>query len=182
MTCIIGLVDNGTVWMGGDSAGVAGLDVVIRKDAKVFINGEFIIGYTSSFRMGQLLRFKFNPPTYYEKKHDNDVYSYMCTEFIEEIRSCLKDGGYSKINDNKETGGIFLVGFRGRLFEIEADFQVGENNDIFSAVGCGEDYAKGSLYADTTTEFTPYGKIIRALEVAAHFSAGVRAPFVVEKK
>jgi hypothetical protein len=97
MTCIVGLIDNGKVWMGGDSAGVSGLDVTVRKDPKVFKNGDFLIGYTSSFRMGQLLRFKFNPPKYYAEQHNNDEYQYMCTDFIEAIRICLKAGGYSKV-------------------------------------------------------------------------------------
>ncbi len=39
MTCIVGLVDNGKVYIGGDSAGCAGYDVRIREDQKVFRNG-----------------------------------------------------------------------------------------------------------------------------------------------
>ena len=57
MTCIVGLIDGRRVWMGGDSAGVSGLDITVRADAKVFRNGDFLIGFTSSFRMGQLLAF-----------------------------------------------------------------------------------------------------------------------------
>ena len=52
MTCIVGLVENGKVYIGGDSAGVAGLDVRMRSDEKVFTKGNMIFGYTSSFRMG----------------------------------------------------------------------------------------------------------------------------------
>ena len=52
MTCIVGLIDGRRVWMGGDSAGVSGLDITVRADAKVFRNGDFLIGFTSSFRMG----------------------------------------------------------------------------------------------------------------------------------
>ena len=38
MTCIVGLLDaNGDIYMGGDSAGVGGLSLTIRKDPKVFI-------------------------------------------------------------------------------------------------------------------------------------------------
>lgn len=62
MTCIVGLVDKGSIYMGGDSAGVAGLSVTTRADEKVFLNGPFIMGFTTSFRMGQILRYKFVPP------------------------------------------------------------------------------------------------------------------------
>jgi ATP-dependent protease HslVU (ClpYQ) peptidase subunit len=181
MTCIIGLIENGTVWMGGDSAGVSGLNITVRKDAKVFKNGDFLIGYTSSFRMGQLLRFKFNPPTYYAEQYNNDPYKYMCTDFIESIRKCLKDGGYSVINNNEESGGSFLVGFQERLFEIYDDFQVGESIDDYNSIGCGEQYAKGVLYSlyqkDKTT---PQEKIKTALQAAEYFSSGVRRPFIIK--
>lgn len=52
MTCIIGFIKNKKVYIGGDSAGVGGSHVTIRRDSKVFKNGNFIMGYTSSFRMG----------------------------------------------------------------------------------------------------------------------------------
>ena len=66
MTCIVGVVDNGKVYMGGDSAGVGGLCIETRKQPKVFRNGDFLIGYTDSFRMGQLLQYKMSPPRYFE--------------------------------------------------------------------------------------------------------------------
>ena len=69
MTCIVGYLDKKTkkVTIGGDSAGVAGLDITIRKDEKVFKVDNFIIGCTSSFRMIQLLRFSFKPPEIKQK-------------------------------------------------------------------------------------------------------------------
>lgn len=184
MTCIVGLIDNNRVWIGGDSAGVSGLDVSLRKDPKVFKNGNFLIGYTSSFRMGQLLRFKFNPPKYYAAQHSNDEYKYMCTDFIESVRVCFKDGGYATVLNNEESGGSFLVGFNGRLFKIDSDFQVGESVEKYNSIGCGDSYAKGSLY--TIFHFPnnkvrdPNDVIITALLAAEHFSGGVKSPFLIE--
>lgn len=174
--------------MGGDSAGVSGLDVTIRKDQKVFKNGDFLIGYTSSFRMGQLLRFKFNPSKYYAEQYSNDPYKYMCTAFIDAVRECLKSGGYTTIKSNEEEDGTFLVGFDGRLFCVGGDFQVGESNDDYDYVGCGEDYAKGSLFSmlginsllDEKDKYSPGYIIEEALKTAEYFSAGVRGPFVIE--
>ena len=62
MTCIVGLVHEGTVFIGGDSAGVAGLSLVVRADEKVFRNGDFLMDFTTSFRMGQLLRYNPDSP------------------------------------------------------------------------------------------------------------------------
>src|SRR5271166_2425691 len=106
MTAIVGLVDNGDVYIGGDSAGVAGLSLSIRSDEKVFGNGPFLCGFTSSFRMGQLLRYKFSPPA--QTVHQNDM-EYMVTSFIDACRQCFSANGYG---DEKATvGGTFLVGY-----------------------------------------------------------------------
>jgi ATP-dependent protease HslVU (ClpYQ) peptidase subunit len=174
MTCIIGLIDNDKVYMGGDSAGIAGYDLTIRADPKVFVNGSFLIGYTSSFRMGQLLRFKFKPPYH---KPEICIEEYMMTDFIDAVRQCFKDNGYTEINNNRETAGTFLVGYKGRLFTVDSDYQVGESLNKFDAVGCGGSYALGSL---NSTIGEPEERIKKALETAEKFSAGVRGPFVIE--
>src|SRR5689334_16657482 len=133
MTCIVGLIEKKKVYIGGDSAGVAGLDVTVRKDPKVFKVGDFVIGCTTSFRMMQLIRFSFNPPKRFE---GDDIFKYMCSEFVNVLRRCLKDGGYAKKENEEESGGTFLVGHQDRLFRIDSDYQVGESQKPFEAVGC----------------------------------------------
>ena len=179
MTCIVGMVHNKTVYMGADSAGVAGFDIRTRKDPKVFISGEFIIGYTSSFRMGQILRYSFSPPN---PREGVEPYKYMCTEFIDTLISTMKEKGFATVNNNEVRGGIFLVGYRGSLFEVESDFQVGEVYKNYASVGCGEAYALGALYSIEKSDTMPEERIKIALSAAQEFSAGVREPFLVEKK
>lgn len=176
MTCIVGLVEGSTVWMGGDSAGVAGLDISLRADSKVFRNGDFLIGFTSSFRMGQLLRFRLRPPA---RRPDQDLFHYMVCDFVESVRVCLKEGGFAHRSNDVETGGFFLVATEGRLFSIQDDYQVSEFSRGFHAIGCGAHYALGSLY--TTRDLPAEQRVRRALETAEHFSGGVRAPFTIEQ-
>ncbi len=178
MTCIVGFIKNKKVYIGGDSAGVSGLNVTPRKDAKVFRSGEFIMGYTSSFRMGQLLRFKL---TVDEQKSVQDDYEYMCTTFIDAVRECLKDGGYTTVESNEEVIGTFLVGYKGRLYRIGDNLQVGESYYNFESVGCGCYYAKGALSLLEKTSLTPEIIIKKALQTAVKFSGGVRPPFVIMK-
>ena len=175
MTCIVGLLDNNNVYMGGDSAGIGGYSLQIRKDEKVFINGEFIFGFTSSFRMGQLLRYSLVPPKRYP---DIDVYSFMVKDFIDAVRKCLKDGGYAKKDKEEESGGTFLVGYQGRLFEIDNDYQVAEVLQNYASCGCGLDLALGSLYS--TEDKKPEERVTMALQAAEKFSAGVRSPFNIK--
>jgi ATP-dependent protease HslVU (ClpYQ) peptidase subunit len=178
MTCIVGLIDgeNNKIYIGGDSAGVAGLSISIRKDPKVFKRGNFIFGFTSSFRMGQLLmcgNLKIEEP-----QIDEDVYHYMVTTLVESVRKLFKKGGYSKVDKNEEIGGTFLVGYKGRLFSIQSDFQVGEVYDDYMSVGCGEDYALGSLFTTKgLINLSSEERIIKALEAAEYHNGGVRKPF-----
>lgn len=175
MTCIVGLAEGGRVYIGGDSAGVAGLDITTRADAKVFRNGPYVMGFTSSFRMGQLLRYGFKPP---QPHADDDLDRFMVTQFIEGTRRCLKDGGYAQVHDNTERGGTFLVGIRGRLFTVFGDYQVAEPDDGYTSVGCGEDYALGALYT-AKRSLSPTARIRAALRAAAYFSGGVQEPFQI---
>ncbi len=175
MTCIVGLVHEGSVYMGGDSAGVAGMSLTVVTTPKVFKKDSFVIGYTSSFRMGDLLQYKFTPPLHDPKL---DPRAYMATAFVDAVRQCFKDGGYAKKENEVESGGQFLVGYRGRLFVIDSDYQVNEAAAGYDAVGCGAQIACGALYA--TRDCEPEERLRIALGAAEQHSAGVRGPFRIE--
>lgn len=175
MTCIVGLIDKGSVHIGGDSAGASGQSVTVRADRKVFRKQDFIFGFTSSFRMGQLLAHSFDPP---ERHAKTDVYAFMVTEFVNALRRCLQDGGFAQKHNEVESGGTFLVGYHGRLFKIHTDYQVGEAADGFDACGCGQQIALGALFASAHSP--PHERLAIALNAAERFSTGVRGPFHFE--
>jgi hypothetical protein len=172
MTCIVGLVDKGDVYIGGDSAGVSGYSISIRSDEKVFINGPFIMGFTSSFRMGQLLRYKLSVP---KQTTDQDDMNYMVSDFVDSVRKCFKDNDYGKPDE----GGVFLVGYNDKLYAIHSDFQVAICARGYDSVGCGHDIAKGSLF--TSVGLKPEQRINLALSAASNHSAGVAPPFTIIK-
>jgi ATP-dependent protease HslVU (ClpYQ) peptidase subunit len=172
MTCIVGIAKYGRVILGADSAGVGGLDRRIRSDRKVFKSGELIFGFTSSFRMGQLLQFDLGPPPIHEGQ---EPYEYAVKQLVPAIRNTLRNGGYTKTDSGREEGGAFLVGFRGRLFTIHSDFQVAESRECYESVGCGDAYAMGAMHA--RHDLAPMDRLKAGLEAAAAFSAGVAAPF-----
>jgi len=176
MTAIAGIVENGKVWIGGDSAGVGGLSMQTRSDPKVFINGDFIFGYTSSFRMGQLLEHEFSPPKPFEGEKGM---GYMVKRFIPEVKNVLKTGGYQRNEKGHDYGGTFLVGYRGQLYEIECDYQVARVRQTYHACGCGQDLVLGSLHATGTFDLSPKSRITMALDAAVEFSAGVRGPYTI---
>jgi ATP-dependent protease HslVU (ClpYQ) peptidase subunit len=173
MTAIVGLVHNRTVYIGGDSAGASGWSLTVRADAKVFHNNGYLFGFTTSFRMGQLIRYALKPP-----KPVGETDRFMATTFIDAVRECLKEGGWARKDSDREEGGTFLVGVRGRLFTIYDDYQVAEAADGYAAVGCGDELALGALFATSGTRMAPQRRIELALRAAERFSAGVRGPFV----
>ena len=174
MTCIVGLVANdGAVHIAGDSAGTGhGGRTMIRRDPKVFTIGEMAFGFTDSFRMGQLLHYTLNLPSRAEKIEDMH---YLVTQFIPCIQAAMRDAGWLLQSDGRYEGGTFLIGYRGRLYSVEADFQVAECEDTFTAIGSGEHVALGALAALENLE--PIPRMTRALEIAAKHTAYVRGPF-----
>lgn len=196
MTCIAGLVKGQRVLVGGDSAGTTGgWDIVIRSDPKVFHFGPFVVGFTTSYRMGQLIQYSLKLP-WLELARDtsglrtprdgevrSDPFRYMVTEFVEAVRKCLKDGGFSTKEKERESGGQFLVGFMGKLFLIDDDFQIGEMADGIHAIGIGANYAIGSLHTSgqMMPEIDAQKRLQMSLEAAAARSAAVRGPFIIEE-
>ena len=179
MTAICAVVHDDKVWMGGDSAGVAGHSLIPRSDPKVFINGPFVMGFTSSFRMGQLLRWSFTVPSRVEDVSDEQ---YMMTTFIDAVRTCLKNGGYARKESEAEVGGFFLVGYKGQIWQVEQDYQVGMAHVPYAAVGSGDQLCLGALFATEDLIKDPEQRIKVALDAAERFNAGVRGPYVVIKE
>lgn len=183
MTCIVGLEHEGTVYIGGDSAGVevSSLSIGGRADEKVFTTegAEMAMGFCGSFRIGQLLRYALTLPP---QKVNQDDMAYLVTDFIDAVRNMQRDkGSLKRENEVEEHDAGFIVGFNGKLYVIECDFQVGRPIENYASVGCGASIAQGAMYATKHLNMEPEARIRLALEAAAEYSAGVRAPFHIVK-
>lgn len=178
MTAIVGLVEEGRIYLGGDSACTTS---VIQRQVmpKVFHVGEMLFGYSGPVRMCQILRHAFTPP------HHPDgmgVESYLATSLIDAIREIAKDKGNAyKHNEEEYTNGRFLVGYRGRLFDINADYSYLEPEAGYTCIGSGGDVALGAMYATRKMQMEPYARIKLALSAASAYCNGVRGPFVIEE-
>jgi hypothetical protein len=173
MTCIAGIAKDGIVHMSGDSAACSDWDVRVEAGSKVFQNGAFLIGYTTSFRMGQVLRYAagFTEPT-----PGRNLTEFMVSTFITEVMTALKLNGVTTVDKGRAVGGQFLVGVNGHLFAIESDFSVLENPSGEMAVGVGADYAMGSMFSTRGLIDDPKKRLEIALAAASTFSMGVRPP------
>jgi len=179
MTCIVALEHEGKVWVAGDSAATVEGDYIIcsRADEKVFINDMMIMGFCGSFRIGQLLRYSLDVPEQSTKTEDM---SFMVNDFVDAVRQVQKEkGSASKENDLESHESSFIVGYRGKIYVIEEDYQVARPLDNFAAVGSGAAVALGALYATKNTlNLSPENRLRLALEAASEYVANVRAPFM----
>ena len=177
MTCIVGLEQDGKVYMGGDSAAVSNGNLQLTDTPKVFEKQGLIIGYSWSFRMGQVIQYAKAFP-----KLQPDNYTYLIESFVPFLRAEFKDTGWLRTENSRDEGGQFLVGIRGELFEITSEFAVLKMADGFNAIGSGSHYALGALrILKHNTDKEPTIKVGLALEAAAYFSTSVSSPFVIEK-
>lgn len=181
MTCIVGLKHKDKIYIGGDSLGSnSDLQKTVRADAKVFIKHDMIFGFTSSFRMGQILRYAFDIPQRAEGVEDME---YLVRTFIPAVIECFETNGFTpkEDEDSSAVGGVFLLGYKGQLYQIETDFQVGIPTLDYDACGCGDDLALGSMYTSEQLDkkLTPEKRITMALEAASAHSAGVAGPYVI---
>jgi hypothetical protein len=176
VTCVAGIAEEGRVWIGADSAASDNVGcLALRAAPKVFRLGNMVIGCSGSFRASQLIRYKLSVPEHKRGALDK----WMATTFVEGLRKALMDGGHTVKKDNEEMAELWmLVGVRGRLFQVEGDFQVGENVHGFDAVGSGAEAALGALFARRTGG--PRARIMSALKAASAFRVDVRPPFRLE--
>lgn len=178
MTCVAGLKTDSKVYIGADSLGSNGSNKSVRKDAKVFEVDEFIIGFTDSFRMGQLLQYKLLVPLQPRSMTDHE---YMTTVFIDEVRKVFKDNGFTRYyEDSQECGGLFLVAYKGELYRIDSDFQVGIPEEGYAAIGSGGEVASGAIYALLkNTDMEPENIIAQSIFTASEITPFVGGPITI---
>lgn len=154
MTVIVGIVEQGTIYMASDSRMTIGYDVATLAPSvpKVFHRGPFLIGITGSVRALQLLHYRLDPPA---QQTDDDM-EHIAITVVDSIRQLFKDGGVAEQTNGAEFTGDdehysrILIGYRGRLYRVAADYNVTELTLPYVAMGSGEDFALGSLYFNAT--------------------------------
>ena len=187
MTCVVGLVADDEVWIGTDSAAVDAnnsLQHVRGKLVRLALgesSATALLGYTTSFRMGQILAHHVALPamTWRPSSVESNVEAYVVQRIVPVVRGAFRDGGWAKKENEREQGGTFIVACKGRLFGVWDDFSVIEPTSGYEAVGSGRYEALGALYA--TEGMAARERVETALRAAEHFNGTVRGPFVVEK-
>jgi hypothetical protein len=176
MTCIVGLIREGTVLMGADSGCLSGWSLIEAAEPKLFRLGEMLIGDSGSVRAGQILRYFVKPASIVGE----DLHGYLVRELSEPFRRAMKDCGIETPAKDGQSWGEALIALRGRLFRMESDFAItSAANSAYMAVGGASDIALGAMFSSQGGE--PRERIDQALRAAAHHHAPIRCPFIFEE-
>lgn len=176
MTAIVGLVHNGKVWMGGDSAYSTEDEVWIQRDPKVFRRGDILIGTAGLGRFESVMRYLVEIPRI---RKGMDVGYWVNVDLASEVRKALIADGYA------HDAGAFevkdcqaMIGVMGDLFVLDSDLCGWRTLCGYAVIGSGEGPARASLHE--TAKLQPRTRLKRALERAAAETTGVRPPFTYE--
>lgn len=181
MTAILGLIHRGHTYIGADSIAVGSQDgrMYPMKDPKVWRSGGMIVG--AAGRAGYKSAFLACPPPRLDRGADA----------LEQLRRWLprfhkSAERYGLVGQGEDgtpqVDGGAIIGVRGRLFEVNGTYDVGEVDGPIVAIGCGGDLALGALVTliDGPGPMPgPRGAITFALGMAERFHAFVRGPFVI---
>lgn len=145
MTCIVAIETKDNIILAGDKLGSTDYYTEVYSRPKVFRNGDFLIGYTTSYHMGQLLEFEWKQPTKEEGISD-DVYIYRdVRQSIKRMFEC-NDFGQAKAGDfNEPDLGNFIFIYKNKIYSYEPNSAILEHINVASC-GSGSLVMKGAVY------------------------------------
>ena len=175
MTCIVAISDNKKVYMGGERGHSDSHTIVSSTRPKIFDVGSYLIGYAGNSGIGQAVVYNFEFPPIGKT---NKIDKHMLQVFIPQLRSFFIDNNI-KLPENDDDNASFIVGVRGRVYEIDlSDFQCVEYDEV--CIGSGGSYAYGALYSNR--DYEPLDRIRGALKAAIHYSPTCSYPIDILEK
>lgn len=179
MTCIVGYVEKGNVWIGADSQCTTDWtkSELSELDGKVFKKNDILIGVAGSLRQAQLIKHCLTIPT---KAENHTDYQYLCRQLVPDIIRCLKKNVAIEIKDDRAYGELsFLLGYNGNLYLVDSSFAVVNTKENYNTTGSGGEVALGVLHCLEGVDIPVTERLTRALKAAARFAIGVRGPFTI---
>ena len=183
MTLIVGLENSdGKVYIGSDNGIFGGDDKWNAHEDKVFRKRNYLIGCAGSIRLGQIIRYHFDPPIF----KSGNIYKFLVNRFVKNLVNCIHKYSpdiYSEVGA-KDIDLEILLGYKGKIFTIGND--LGVYRDVankFNVIGANGDVAKGVLFASEklSKDLHPEQRIKLAFEGTAKFTTTVVPPYRIWK-
>lgn len=137
------------------------------KIQKITSRNEFLIAGAGDPQACDIIQHVWEVPEFVE---DNDAYNFMVTHVAGSIRTCLKENGYEKDKNDKDGGFVFLIAFKGVIYELDETFTISMTDTGIYGIGSGSKYAIGALQAGATCE--------QAMEIAEKNDIHTSKPFI----
>lgn len=170
MTCIVGINTGKKIIIAGDRMGSDGFTHG-QYQSKVFKKDDFIFGICGSYRVMQLLQYKFNAPKRFMGQSIND---YLFTSFTDSIIQLMRDNNCALKKDNLDSiPANFLVGYEGKLLLMEGNFQLLESKKGYDSCGSGSYHAIASLYSTDGLDMSHEDRLKKAIVCASEFVLSV---------
>ncbi len=176
MTCIAAWIQDGTVWIGSETARGQGGEIIVSPTPKVWCREKeditWVFGFAGMGRVRQICELEIDLP---DECPPGNPLQFLVTQFIPRLRESLKKGGGLKIDNQIESmDGVLLIGLRGELFEVDSVFNVLQFGEPFTAEGSGEKVARGVLaLAEKEKDklgLSPEECIIYAITIATRYT------------
>lgn len=155
MTVIVGITDGDKVYMGSDSLISGENEVQSLRTPKIIKKqcyqdcgmidetNTIFIGVSGTLRGLQLLQYQWEPPIQSQDQQDDE---YIHVNVLNSIHTLFIEYGSGLIFDNQDQHpDNFLIGYKGRLYNLDSNYQIYETNKPYAAIGSGDAYALGSL-------------------------------------
>lgn len=168
MTCVVGIANEGNVYIGADRGASDNDSIISLGRPKVCKQGNWLYGFAGSLGNGQLL----DNITFPVLKKTDDPYKIIRFDIMPLIKNLIESHG----SDKDDNATDYLIGTKGRLFELSTeDWGLVEIDEV--AIGSGGSFALGSLYTTSLFEAaTPYYRIEQALNAAITYSPTCQGP------
>jgi hypothetical protein len=163
MTCIVGIVDEGIVYIGGERSIGDDSSILSSPVSKVGMRDQWVYGYSGTIGIGQLMDIITLP------RAEGADFKTIKTKIVPALSVAIDN--YSREAADHDTQ--WLIGINGRLYELSAsDWGVVEVHH--TAIGAGTQYALGSIYTSICNP--PDVRVRMAIEAAITYSPSCQGP------
>lgn len=175
MTCVVGIVSGGRVYMGADTCASDGQTKASHPRRKIFkIQDDMLIGCSGSFRVMDIIEHRLKLP----KHGKSSDQKYMHSIVPNAIRRCLVDWKFFEtITEKDDVEWDMLIGYNGHLYTMQNDYSILPAPARGTAIGSGAEAANAILFHYGSKKVTPRYKLRSALEAAAATIVSVQKPF-----
>lgn len=170
-----------------DDSHSAQISTLSENNAKVALNGKYLLGAAGDVRAINILHHVFIPPALPANMKEKKLDKFITNTFVPALRDCFEKQGYAMPdNDEKEhiaeQASDVLIAVMGKIYIVDNDYSWSSDASGVYGLGSGAPYALGAYTASLPAKgrysiFQAKNNILKSLSVAAKYDPFTGAPF-----